>query len=1144
MRRVGLAVAGVWWLLAGCNAIFPNVQEVRLVSDTNDTRGPYQVRARVLDLAGVTTARLLFTGVPLGEGTTTTGTVDMHRLPRVPGESEERFSGGIPGFTTGTTVRYAVEVCNHLGLCSTEPSLWPDGEAFAFVVGTLPSHPLVTAVAPPRGPTAGGIRVEVTGEDFRPGMQVFFSSTRAENVEVLRSTLASCILPPGSAGRADVAVRNPDGQVATLRNGFLYYDTPRPDLVTPDHGPTSGGTAVLIEGAFFPEGARVTFQGRHARHVVVLSDVEIRCDTPPGNPGFADVTVIHPEGGEGTLQDGYRYVPPPRVDAVNPPEGPDFGGQEVTVRGDYFDQGASVTVGGEPCTGVIFVSPQELVCTVPAGTPGSADVEVTNSDGQSGVLPGGYYYSGPPVIVAVDPPEGPLAAGQDVVILGAGFLQGLVVQLGGQGATVVQHLGRDRVTVRVPAAPPPLDPPPDSGTRPVTVRVVNPAPDGRSAELVDGYLYVWPPVVRQVDPPRGPTTGGTSVVLTGRFFRPIRGSPLSVAFDGAPGTALQVVSATELRVTTPAGDPGYADVSVQNHPLSVGVGASLYYYVPPPRPTQVVPPDGPTFGGETVTVVGEYFQPGAVVTFDGAPCSVVEVAPDGMSLTCVTPPGEVGPADVVVINPDGQQGTAPGAYVYLSLLVRPNGGFAVGYTRTRIVGAGMYPGVTITFGETPAAIVRHVSDREVIVDSPAHAVGVVDVRFRNTDGTGEVAPLAFSYRALSNTSAPPLPREDYWGNDGEAVDLDRDGDLDVVVANGFNEGRDQPAVIFRNRGNGTFDMEPFSPAIFSTRVSVGDVTGDGFADVLLAVTGGDVVQPGGAALYVNDGAGRLSPTFLPNPGTDAWEAQIVDLTGDGLNDIFILNIGCPDRPDCEMGTRNADTFLVNLGGGVFEDRSYQVPNHDGLVHDHKLATWDLDGNGFKDIVIVVDNKEFPAPPGRTRPNQHRVLMNHGNGFREVVPADFAALVGNVWGIAVGDLDGDGHADLALPSIWPQQPSGISGLTGTPGSAIVMMGDAAGGFRRDDARLGVGILDEFTANAVMHDLDQDGDQDLFYCNAYAPSRLFINKGDGTFIQAPSAIPPGSPEIGDVVPGDFDGDGDIDLFVTINGQDELWLAVTEP
>jgi hypothetical protein len=68
------------------------------------------------------------------------------------------------------------------------------------------------------------------------------------------------------------------------------------------------------------------------------------------------------------------------VSSVLPDEGPASGGTEITISGTYFSEGAVVRIGGELCTNVVVVSSSSITCTTPSGTPGPADVTVTNED--------------------------------------------------------------------------------------------------------------------------------------------------------------------------------------------------------------------------------------------------------------------------------------------------------------------------------------------------------------------------------------------------------------------------------------------------------------------------------------------------------------------------------------------------------------------------------------------------------------------------------------------------------------------------------------------------------------------------------------------------------------------------------------------
>ena len=130
--------------------------------------------------------------------------------------------------------------------------------------------------------------------------------------------------------------------------------------------------------------------------------VEIEVRAPVGSVGTTSLTTVHvtsavddpiPENDDALTP--LETTIPPRIDDVDPSEGPDGGGTEITVDGENFDSDSTVEIGGEPCTDVIFVTANELQCTTPPHDPGPADVVVITGDGQRAVLPGGFTYRAP-----------------------------------------------------------------------------------------------------------------------------------------------------------------------------------------------------------------------------------------------------------------------------------------------------------------------------------------------------------------------------------------------------------------------------------------------------------------------------------------------------------------------------------------------------------------------------------------------------------------------------------------------------------------------------------------------------------------------------------------------------------------------------
>ncbi len=263
--------------------------------------------------------------------------------------------------------------------------------AYTFVAAAAPT---VTSIVPASGSTGGGTAVVITGTGFAAGATVTLSVTAATNVVVVSATSINAITPAHTAGAVDVSVRNSDGQSGTLLGGFLYT-APAPTIATvlPASGSTAGGTNVTITGSGFAAGATVTFGGTAATNVVVVSATSITATTPAHAAGAVTVAVTNTNGQSGTLTNGFTYVAPaPTVATVLPASGSTGGGTNVTITGTGFAAGATVTFGGTAAANVVVVSATSITATTPAHAAGVVNVVVTNADGQSGTLLGGFTY--------------------------------------------------------------------------------------------------------------------------------------------------------------------------------------------------------------------------------------------------------------------------------------------------------------------------------------------------------------------------------------------------------------------------------------------------------------------------------------------------------------------------------------------------------------------------------------------------------------------------------------------------------------------------------------------------------------------------------------------------------------------------------
>jgi len=86
---------------------------------------------------------------------------------------------------------------------------------------SLPA-PTLSGVAPNKGASDGGTKVNVTGTNFVNGATVTFGGVAATGVTFVSSTKLTAIAPAHAAATVDVTVANPDGQSATLANAFTY----------------------------------------------------------------------------------------------------------------------------------------------------------------------------------------------------------------------------------------------------------------------------------------------------------------------------------------------------------------------------------------------------------------------------------------------------------------------------------------------------------------------------------------------------------------------------------------------------------------------------------------------------------------------------------------------------------------------------------------------------------------------------------------------------------------------------------------------------------------------------------------------------------------------------------------------------------
>ncbi|QDU65601.1 FG-GAP repeat domain-containing protein [Engelhardtia mirabilis] len=333
------------------------------------------------------------------------------------------------------------------------------------------------------------------------------------------------------------------------------------------------------------------------------------------------------------------------------------------------------------------------------------------------------------------------------------------------------------------------------------------------------------------------------------------------------------------------------------------------------------------------------------------------------------------------------------------------------------------------------------------------------------------------HRALPIDSASTLG--------GVLVDLDADGDLDLVRSNAIGS---PPVRIALNSGGGIFtdrtDLMPASPGAIASDVAVGDVDGDGDLDLVTA--GGDA-EPGvfettnRDRVYLNDGSGAYQELVGAFSETDvlSYAIELVDLDGDLDLDVAIARRSGPNR------------ILLNDGTGLFSPLA--VTDATSLDTRAVLAI-DLDLDLDQDLVFI--NADGP----------HEVYRNLGAGVF-VDASSILAAFAPTRAAAVGDVDGNGLDDLLL--------------------------DGAVAERTGPASFAIGAGTAPNARHKLELLDADGDGDL---DAISPdngnvagSGLWLNDGTGGFIDVGGGLDSLAPAVFEATVGDVDGDGDLDVVL---------------
>ncbi len=345
------------------------------------------------------------------------------------------------------------------------------------------------------------------------------------------------------------------------------------------------------------------------------------------------------------------------------------------------------------------------------------------------------------------------------------------------------------------------------------------------------------------------------------------------------------------------------------------------------------------------------------------------------------------------------------------------------------------------------------------------------------------------------------------------IDYNNDGLLDLFWVRGG---------LFRNDGEGGFteitDSHLRTDAGFGNTWA--DYNNDGFIDCF--ISGGNTR---GSSLHQNNGDGTFTKIYagplLDSLALRGWGSAFADFNNDTYPDIVIA------APYGFAGVTDGNKLLMSDGAGSFIRLDTSIICD--VTAPYTVPSWsDFDFDGDMDCFIGSGPANGTVAPDYLFKNQLTETGVQGYFTRLIeYPIGTDDVDGQIWNWI--DYDNDGDLDAYLTNY-----IGISGGIGMENN--LYRNDEGIFTKMTEAEAGAIVSDQgLSLASVWEDFDNDGDLDCFITNdGAAQCKYYENNNDGSFTtNTTEPIVQTTASFYSASAGDYDRDGDLDLFVSATG-----------